>query len=1459
MNGEDIPLTREQLTVVGMAVAVIAVAIASPMLLAPSTTPATDDAKNGTVYEGGETETVEPTPGDDDGDESPIEDLDTDRRQPDADLNDVPDSHVEADGSKPPVSASAGAQTMRISTLTVDGEPALNLTDAREHEGRWVSVDSEWIKSEYGTVPEVVGIAHESGDTYSEPIHARNGKAVFWVRGFSTNVVTFGGQLQINGEPATTGTTHIYEIAELDDATDPEIELTGQVSTERDTKQVLEAANTDSIPLSVAGDNLEPRNPEVTFTGVEQRSTDASLFSSTFGDGESTTYSVDGNSEATDVSVTFSGKSTSSTEAVTQKDLSDGDSAAYTVDGNLPASDVAATVTGQSSETTTTASGSNLANGDTINYDVTGNRDADDVSVTFAGDETTTDRTISETGISPSSSQSIDIGGNLEPEGQGSTDPELTVTATTGQYSHNPYENYRDGDSGMAYDIAGETTDGPWQSELRFRPAESGTLTEISLPIDDYEGSDYGATVDVYLVPETPDANYGEGTQVATWDPDWQTGEQTITLSNPQQVTAGQDYTIELVTRSGDGDSTDDALKLYAAYDSEDGSTWFSSAHPDWSSEERAHVPDFSVSIDQPVNDLSVSDGNGNGATFGNLADGETVTKDIDLERSSGSLDWSGSGGSIDYSLDIRERTATEDPSIDLDGDGTDEASHSGILTGGETATYPVSNLSPGSKTATVSTGHQVDTTIDYTERTATENPAIDIDGDGTNEASYDGYLLDGETWNAAFGDQPPGSHTAVLGLTGSQADLTLSYTDTTATKDPAVDIDDDGQSEASYDGVLLDGENVTRSVENISSGTQTATVSTGHEVGVEAGSTIRTVTEDPTVDIDGDGAAEAEYLGQLADGESQTVQINEFDSSVTDATVGTDEGVVDLQIAYTERAVTEDAGVVINGNPVRMNGTLSQDDTVTLTGDASWLQSGQNNVTVIAGDGDLSTDAPDPRVAITYEHGLTTRRSVTYQDEAFSERYNISRTYLSSRETATLTIPHADNIISFRTLEVRLDQTGGWTEIPQSAMTMDGTELVIDVAALNGGSIPADTTVEIRSTGSKVDVHNGSVTVVETTPVGYDLDSRLRLDDWNDDSWISVRNTSQAELLHYGANESYTAESDYAELSTSHGQRIHFPAATSGSEVGLKTVPLKLSPANGTVRASVPEDQTNATAPVFSVSPGERRGDAFGVEYTGASGGTWYGVYEVDTTKRFDRVQGQKQMAVPTDDIDSLIRVKTAPAPSSDPEPAGSIFEAASEGNFLELSLLFGGVALLIVVGRRPERSRAGIDSIANRAGTLVERVPRGEILSEGVEAAITTVGDAIVTVGENEVLTAAVGLATVAMAIQSGLLQIGPEAGAIGTVAAIALGSLLVLTRTGEFTTARWFGIVIVSAVVALQGLGQGDLLTALVESDAFVLVLILVAYVVIQLVREYRANNSPGDDQPQINIVTNRGGDD
>ena len=1148
MNMDDLPLTREQLTIVGMAVALVTVAAAAPALLAPSAAPTTDDATNGTVYSENRPQNDDATPSDDD--DGPIRDLSNEPREPETDLSQVPDSHVQSNGTKPPVSASVGSQTLRVATMEIDGQPALNLTDSREHDGRWVSVSAEWLKSEYGTVPEVVGIHHESGETYSEAVHSRNGNAIFWVRGFSTNVVTFGGVLEIVGQPATTGTTHLYEIRELDSASDPAIELTGQVNSERDTKKVIEATDGETIPLSVAGENLQPQNAEVTFTGVEQQSTDANLFSTVLTDGDSTSYSVDGNSPATDVSVTFTGyeartdrsvvaenlvdgdtttysvggtraatdasvtfvgDSTTSTTSVSGSNLANGESFDYTVDGNRNANDAVVTFTGDSTTSATTASASNVGNGGQFGFTVDGNRDATGVSVEFTGDSTFTTNDQSGSGISVDGSDSITTSGNLDPSGPASGNPRLTITPNSRTVGSGYYDL---SDPSGAVMVGSDGSGGYYRREAGIQNAPA-RISQINLGIKDVGG---WVDADIYIASGGPDGNFYSGTKVASTRID-SAGTHSISLNTPYDHNGGSVH-ISIVPTDTESSGTTVGLKRSTSKDSAP-SNWLYYG---------GFYKDQYASIElqgSSATGLSVTASDGTSISLGAVHGSESAA--LPISPSASSLDFSASqGGTFDYSLEKTDRTATENPSIDVDGDGSDEASHIGVLTSGNTETVSISNLAPGSHTATVTTGHQVDVSVDYTERSATIDPSIDVDGDGSDEASYNGMLTDGEVFTAAVPNLAPGtysasvdtgyqvdaqigyterfatkdpavdldgdgsvdasysgvllagesvtkaasnletgSHTATV-QTGYQTDVTINYTERTTTEDPSVDLDGDGQVDASYSGVLPAGDTVTRSVGNISSGSQTATVSTVHKVGIEAGSTVRTLTEDPTLDIDGDGQVEAESLGKLAEGESQTVQIDDFDRNVTSATVGTGNGVVDVQIGYSERVISERPGVVVNNHTLRVNGTLSQDDTASLTANSSWLQQGQNNVTVLAGDGDISTDAPDPTVAITYTHELTTRRTVTFEDQAFSERYNLSRTYLSSRESATLTIPHADNIISLRTLQVRVDESGDWTTIPQSSLTMDGTSAVIDVASLTGGTVPSDTTVEIRSTGSK-------------------------------------------------------------------------------------------------------------------------------------------------------------------------------------------------------------------------------------------------------------------------------------------------------------------------------------------------------------------------------------------------------
>ncbi|MDB2271040.1 hypothetical protein PM032_08385 [Halorubrum ezzemoulense] len=436
------------------------------------------------------------------------------------------------------------------------------------------------------------------------------------------------------------------------------------------------------------------------------------------------------------------------------------------------------------------------------------------------------------------------------------------------------------------------------------------------------------------------------------------------------------------------------------------------------------------------------------------------------------------------------------------------------------------------------------------------------------------------------------------------------------------------------------------------------------------------------------------------------------------------------------------------------------------------------------------------------------------------------------------------------RSVEFRLNESGSWSSVPQYATNLSGTTLSVDVSEIAGNPVPAGTTVEIRSAGSRVDVRDGEISVQRATPVGFDLNSRIKLDSWNSGSYLAVGETAQGELTHYATNESYTTESDYVELYSDGEQRFYAPNATSGSTLTLQTLSARVSPDQNSMRVRVP-DGVNATSPRFVVEPASVIGDSWSVEYVAGTDGQYYAVVD----KNGDRLGGAEkpsEIEVSRDDV-GLVEIVAAepPTPGSN-TVGGGVFATLTTGNLPSLTVLFGGVAMLFVAGTRPAASRDAIDGLGASLGGLVEQVPRvGPPLGSALESAVSSVGSALVSVGENRLLSGAIAAAVAVAAGQAGLYEVGSEAGAILAVGGIAVGSLYVLREAGEFTTARWIAIVAVAGVVAVQGLGEGDLLAQFVNSDAFLIAVLMGGYAVIQLVREYRANNDPNDDRPQIVI--------
>ncbi|SHG78576.1 beta strand repeat-containing protein [Halobaculum gomorrense] len=1538
MNRDDVPLDEGQVKIVGLIAALVVSAALGPMLFMPSPD-APDRAANassGTV--------VTPTPAPaDTGDSGGLEELSTGRSPPDdlSRLGNVPKSHTQAGEQvpTPPVAASAGAQTLRVEATVVDGEPALNLTDTRNHDGRWVSVPTAWFEQVYGTVPEVARIANsESGAVYTEPVTIRGGQAVFWTRGYSTNTVTFGGELLISDDPAVDGTTHTYDITNLASASEPTGTLTGVVNTETESHSGTGLATNDVLGLSVAG-NLAPSNAEVTFEG---RAT-------TFGEvregydvasGSTTSVSVAGDTAPVNATVTFYGSGSSSSNTISATTVGDGHQQSFDVEGSLspsgesvvfrgvtqtgstytpsgtgdgsitvngnvapygPASGSEPSIqfTGRETTTARTVSVTSVSDGSTTSFTIDGNLAPTGESVTFSGETTTSSGDQSWSGVGDGQILSVSNPGNIEPTGPVSSEPEVVVTAPQ---NRQPLYDLGDGTTeadGFVF-YTGYTED----SQHTFDVSTTETLYSFTVPGVDSLSSSCSATVWVNT-GDLADSTPMEGTKQGTWNVGTNP---TYVFPSPIDVSSVSTVTIEL------GEST---CSYRGAQDDSASSAYFATTG--------TKVNSYSNAIINPSpSSVIVTADTGQTADFGAVSAGTSESEGIDLSASTLSLTVQTSTG-VDIVLTKTDRTATEDPSIDVDGDGTAEASVSGILTEGQTVTDSSVDVSTGSHTATTTTntGSIVSWDFSFDERTATQNPAVDVTGDGTTDASYSGILTGGESvtvplsalssgsttldTSTAVGPQPSwtvtydariatedpslaldgttiashsgiladgetvtltnfdvstGSHTLTLSTAGgSVTSYDLSLTNNSGSKNPQIDIGGDGSTDAIYDGTLQSGETATVSLPGLSVGSNTLVFGgsgSAYDYRIEFERVEH--AETPSIDVTGDGTPDAQYNGTLAPGESATVSLANLSTSSSAAVVSVaDGGRVDATLTFTERTGSAGAGLTLNDATNTTSGVLTAAETRTVTFNvSSALVEGTNSLTVELADEALSADAPQMSVDVEYGHEMTERKSVSYQAEGLSERYNVSFTTSAYRNETTLTIDHAETVVSMRSLDYRINESGGWAAVPDGNYTLTGTELTIDADALTPTSgVPEDTTIEIRSVASKVRAHNAEITVTRTTDIGSDLNSRVRFDTWGSSSWLGVSNTSEGQLLHYAVNESYSDESEYAEIDGGGAQRLYFPYASTGSEVTLRTLPVALGVDHNTVEVTVPESIANASSPLFYLRPGSVTGDPVTVEYVGADSGVWYGVFDESESARLDRAEGGATMTIPRDDV-GLVAVRESVAPAKDTSGVGGgIFAAVRGGNLLSLLVLFGGVAGLVIAGRAPSRARASVDGLAGALGGLVGRIPRvGDTLGDLVERGVETAGNAYVSVGSNNLLTAAVGGAVLVSALQVGLIDLGAETAAMLGLAGIAVATLVLLRQFDAFSPGRWIGIVAVSAVIALQGLGEGDLLTALVNSDAFILVVLILGYAVYSLVQEYRANNNPNDDRPQI--VIDAGGD-
>jgi len=193
----------------------------------------------------------------------------------------------------------------------VDDQFALVISDDAFDAGRKVAVRTSVLKEALGYVPRQITVANnETGETWDYVAERKNGWLVASVEHFSSNSVTWSGSVNITGSPASDGSSYSYEIADLDAASDPTINLTGVTNSEWDNVTETGVSNGDSIALDVSG-NKDP-------TGTSGVPT-----------------------------VTFHGKSSSSSHTWSRTGDSGGISGSFTVGGNLAPTNAQLTVTPQ--------------------------------------------------------------------------------------------------------------------------------------------------------------------------------------------------------------------------------------------------------------------------------------------------------------------------------------------------------------------------------------------------------------------------------------------------------------------------------------------------------------------------------------------------------------------------------------------------------------------------------------------------------------------------------------------------------------------------------------------------------------------------------------------------------------------------------------------------------------------------------------------------------------------------------------------------------------------------------------------------------------------------------------------------------------------------------------------------------------------------------------------------------
>ena len=1089
------------------------------------------------------------------------------------------------------------------------GDPddlVLRFKDDRNDAGRRVAVPADAVRSAVGYLPRMVHGVNSDGSEWSRRVDASGGLLIFEIPHFSTNSVTFSGSVELTGSPAVSGSQYQYGVSSggLDAVEKFNVTLTGSRATETESTSAV-LADGGTVPLSLAGttDPVGPSgsgSPKITLTGVE--TTEQLSKTGTVSDGSSPTVDVDGNVDPRNASVTLTGVKTVGSVTTSSKiGVSDDSTTSISPSGNVApegscSGDPCLTIQGREGLSSASESGTGATDGSSTAIDVAGDDTPQNAEITFTGGSPNTETdTFS---VNRGDSQSSNIAGSVSP-----SSATVDISWSHSDFSHTVTEG------------------GPYLNAIGsgyWAEGESNSFTIDNPPRDPQ-------SISIPLLVDDP----------TTFDIEIRDGSGGVIASK-----SVNGWTKSAVT-----------VDLSGAHDVSELTVWGSSSGGMTELVSETTGPPDTLEI-QGENPQSVTVSTDAGSTTWSSQGSQSVPLDGD---GSADVSLSANGGeSVSATVSYTETQESLNPSVSIDGQ---ESGYNGALGDGQSETVSLAELSTGSNSLSFATGSSssdappvpgFDWSINYDETHYTESPSVDVGNDGSTDASVSGTIAPGSSKQVPLSALSSGSQTLAWSTSSvAPLDYDITYEPATLSEDPSVDVDGDGSAEASVSGKLSSGETSTTSISpsKLSPGSHTLSFSTtAGSVDYELSATERFHTEDPDVDVDGDGQYEITHSGTLSPGDTTTSSAS-IPLSTSEISVGTNAGSsVEVNATYSEVTETRDPAVEINGHVADISGTLADGETASVPVNSSWIVEGTNRVNVSVSTG-VSADAPTGRVGLDYRHDAVDQQSVDYQGETWSERYNVSKTWADSRQSADLTVPFAGNVVAVRGVELRRNGSS-WSSVDSSKTSLDGTTLTVDL-----GSVAAMETTELRVIGSKVRVGNGEIQVIEPTVEGNTLETGFTVEQRSTGFYIDVSGTASSHYAHRVINASWSSPGWFSEHTADGSQYVYLPEAPTGGSATVSTLPLEIEPETGDVNVDV---ERGGASPKLVVSEGSTPGDSVTYRWHDTTTGEEYALYSESAGLVRDQGTAQSPVELVDDDSGEVLIIREAQTSSSSSDGGG-------------------------------------------------------------------------------------------------------------------------------------------------------------------------------------------------------------